>query len=247
MANQVPWLAAAVVLLGWTPAMLAASDTTVHVDEAHPLLQALLDITQSRLQPSGLAIDRSRAQMALSGGAFSSGDFNVRPRWRVDDGVPVLPLVFDLLPIGEDGRGMRTAFLSVAFMQDVAVSKRRLSKGSAVSCDDVGVERRALSATPKRPLLLPCRIGEGVVARRELARGDALRENDVGAPPDVTAGAMVSIDASTGGINVTTLAIALSDAQRGDIVNVRLERPRRTLRTRVTGVAKVQLLDVPLQ
>ena len=67
--------------------------------------------------------------------------------------------------------------------------------------------------------------------------------NDIGRAPDVLIGVPVQVSASNGGINVTTTAIALADARVGDQIDVRLQHPSRTLRTRVIGRGAVQLVD----
>jgi flagella basal body P-ring formation protein FlgA len=51
------------------------------------------------------------------------------------------------------------------------------------------------------------------------------------------------VNVTTGAVSVATTAIALADARVGDQIDVRLQRPARTLRTRVTAPGSVQLID----
>ena len=129
---------------------------------------------------------------------------------------------------------------------DVWVAARRLHKGSAVSCADFIVKRRSARAVPRLALPAPCAVAPESVVLRELAAGDVVRTVDVGRAPDVMAGSSVRLTVAINGISVTTKAIALSDARVGDQIDVRLQRPTRTLRTRVIGPGSVQLLDASL-
>src|SRR5919201_5714480 len=80
--------------------------------------------------------------------------------------------------------------------RELAVAARRLTKGSEVTCADIAVERRNLRWAPKQPLALPCAIPTGSVMLHHLARGDALRRDDIGPALDVTAGSPVRLSVS---------------------------------------------------
>jgi flagella basal body P-ring formation protein FlgA len=107
----------------------------------------------------------------------------------------------------------------------------------------MAVDRREIRQLPKLPLALPCEIPAGFVALRDIAAHDSIRGVDIGKAPDVTAGAPVRVMVSTGGISITASAIALADGRAGDQIEVRMQRPARTLRTRVIGPGAVQLTD----
>ena len=86
---------------------------------------------------------------------------------------------------------------------------------------------------------------QGVICHllRDIAAGAVVRSSDVGKAPAVMAGMPVRVSVATGAINVTTSAVALADASVGDQIDVRLQRPARTLRTRVAGPGVVQLVE----
>jgi len=53
----------------------------------------------------------------------------------------------------------------------------------------------------------------------------------------------VDLTVAVGAINVTIAAVSLADARAGDEIEVRLQRPARILKARVTGPGSAQLLD----
>jgi flagella basal body P-ring formation protein FlgA len=96
-------------------------------------------------------------------------------------------------------------------------------------------------AVPKQALALPCRIGANAVALHDVAEGDALRVDDLGAPLDILAGRPVTLHVAVGVVRVNAQAIALTDARVGDLADVRLLHPSRTLKARVVGPATVEV------
>lgn len=132
---------------------------------------------------------------------------------------------------------------AAAQSHEVWVAARRLHRGSAVACSDFSLQQRAIRPTSAPALAVPCELAPGAVALRELAVGDLVRSADVGAAPAVMAGSAVRLLLQAPGIHVTARAIALADAWVGDRVEVRLDRPARTFKTRVTGPGSVQLTE----
>jgi flagella basal body P-ring formation protein FlgA len=127
--------------------------------------------------------------------------------------------------------------------QPVWIAQRRLRKGSQVACSDFATELRDVDGARRESLPASCEIEPGAAALRDITAGEALRVNDVGRAPDVQVGAPVQVSAAEGGVSVTTTAVALADARVGDEIDVRLQRPARTLRTRVIGRGAVRLVD----
>lgn len=242
------WLCVAMVvaLAGASHASepVAAAALRIDANDTQVLKDRLLALAEERLQPAGLFVDRQRAWMSLSESLPPTHIYEVRPTWSADGQVPPLPLTFELQPAVHSGSGVTPiqATLAVPLLREVGVAARRLRKGSAVTCAEVTIRRRDVGDVPTLPLATPCEMEPGVVALRDIAAGDVIRSADFGRAPDVTAGFPVRVSVAIGGISVTTSAIALADARVGDQIDVRLQRPARTLRTRVTGPGSVQLM-----
>lgn len=232
----------------------AATTTAIQVDNLQSLKLGLLALAQERLQPAGLIVDAQRAWLSLSGPLPSAGMLEVRPTWPADTQAPPMPLVFELRPTlragvaagrAAESQPLR-ATLAVPLLREVWTANRRLRKGSAITCADLGLQRRDMRDMPKSPLALPCEIGPGEVALRDIAASDVVRSTDIGRAPEVAAGTLVRVSVQTNGISVSTTAIALADARVGDRIDVRLPRTTRVLSTRVTGPGRVELQDISL-
>jgi flagella basal body P-ring formation protein FlgA len=225
----------------------------IQADDARALQEELLTVAEERLRPAGLFIERPRASMSLSSPLPSADLFEVRPTWSADARTPPLPLTFELWPGLRSDRSAALesasstrpirATLAVTLLRDVLGATRRLRKGSVVTCTDLSMQRRPIRDVPKLPLAIPCEVAPDAVALRDITAGEVIRSVDVGRAPDVTAGAPVRVSVATRGVSITTGAIALADARVGDQIDVRLQHPTRTLRTRVTGPGSVQLMD----
>jgi flagellar basal body P-ring formation protein FlgA len=221
----------------------AATDVRrIEVDGAQSLQDQLLAMAQERLHGTGLTIDRERVWMSMSTALAAVDRFEVRPTWSAD--APTLPLTFELRPASRAaGAPTIQVTLGVTLLREVWVAERRLRKGSLVSCADLTLQRRRVQDLPRTALAGACEVARDAVSLRDIAAGAVVRSTDVGKAPDVMAGAPVRVSVATGGISVMTSAVALADASVGDQIDVRLQRPARTLRTRVTGPGLVQLVE----
>jgi flagella basal body P-ring formation protein FlgA len=236
-----------VLLLACVPVLSQAREAAIlHVDrsDAGALQSALVDLAQQELQAAGLVLDREHVWLNVSGALPTTDEIEVLPTWSSVAGMPVLPLTFELRSRTNTPapRSVR-ATLAVRLQRAAWVTQRRLRKGSHVSCSDLAVELRDVREVQSGSLQVPCDIEPDISALRDIAAGEVLRTRDIGRAPDVQIGVPVQVTASSGGIDVTTTAIALADARVGDQIDVRLQRPRRTLRTRVVGRGAVQLMD----
>lgn len=218
----------------------------LHIDhnDAGALESALVDLAQQRLESAGLVLDREHVWLNISGALPSTAEIEALPMWSSAVGIPVLPLTFELRPgVAAAAVPPARATLAVRLLRPVWIAKRRLRKGSRVGCGDFSTELRDIRKVQRGSLLTGCEFEPEVSAQRDIAPGDALRASDIGRAPDVVLGAPVRVSASSGSINVTTTAIALADARVGDQIDVRLQHPTRTLRTRVIGRGAVQIAD----
>ena len=246
-----------------------ARELRLEVSDARELQDQLIAFTEAQLRPLGLFLDRQNASMTVSGPLALTGEIIVKPNWQADAQAPALPLTFELrsgvthlaqvAPTSAAATRAATATLVVSLQRDVWVATRRLSKGSPVTSEDLRLERRRardvvesrqlahdaglIAATSRPGVANVANVGTEVVALRDLAAGDVVRESDIGTAPDVMAGRPVRVSVVTGAISVTTTATALADARVGDLIDVRLQRPTRTLQTRVTGPGTAMLLE----
>jgi flagella basal body P-ring formation protein FlgA len=220
----------------WGAPIVSASDK--------PSLQAaLLALTTERFQPMNLHVAGERAWLGLSGPLPEADAFEVEAPWLASSGVPALPLVFQLRPLGGREQQPVQATLAVPLQRQALVATRRLRKGSLVRCADFRMELRDLRDVSALALPVPCQIAAASVALRDMATRDVVRSADVGVAPDVVAGAPVRVSVINNGIEVTTSAIALNDANAGDRLDVRLRHAARTLTTRATGPGTARLVD----
>jgi flagella basal body P-ring formation protein FlgA len=214
----------------------------VRGDDLRSLQDSLLALAADRLRPSGLSIDRARARLSLSAALPAVQTFEVLSAGSQEADPPSLPLRFELRPLAGSAVSLPIQVtLAVALQRDVPVAVRHLSKGSDVTCADITLDRRDIRQSPRLSLPLPCDIPAGTVALHDISRNDVVRSLDIGKVPDVSARTPVHITASAGGVSVTASAIALSDGRVGDRIEVRMQRPARTLRARVIGAGAVQL------
>jgi flagella basal body P-ring formation protein FlgA len=143
--------------------------------------------------------------------------------------------MFVLRPLATPTLAPLRVTLAIALQREVWVAARPLLKGSVVDCSVVMRERRNIQNMPPAPLSGPCNIPLQHVVVRNIGAHDVLRSMDIGIPPAVAAGTPVNVTTAVGGIMVTARAVALTDGMVGDRIEVRLQRPARVRRIRITG------------
>ena len=232
-----------------------ADAVVLHIDtsDMQALKAGLLALTQERLRPLGLVAEERRAWMNLSNPLPATDWLEVRPLWSADADAPQSPFAFELRPtLREEPRSSAAhdsrvrsvqATLTAPVLREVWVATRRLRKGSSATCADLRAELREVRYAPKTPLSAPCEIDSEAVALREIGAGDVMRADDIGRAPDVGLGQQVRVRAASNGVIVTIVARALADAKVGDQVDVRLQHPMRTFRTRVIAPGSVELVE----
>jgi flagella basal body P-ring formation protein FlgA len=227
----------------------AAPAAIIHAQDEQTLKQALVALTQQRLDTARLRIDEEGVWLSLSRPLTDPDVFEVRAAWLAGNEIPASPVKFELLPEGERTRPLQ-ATLVIATLREQWLIKRRLRKGSAVVCDDLSLQWRKVRVGQQSSYAPPnafgaaeCDLANDAVALRDLSARDVVHVGDIGKAPHVMAGSAVRLSVFANAIQVTTTATALADANAGDQIQVRLARPNRTLRTRVTGPGTVQLLE----
>jgi len=222
----------------------AAQERLAATADPRALQEALVALVARSLEPRGFFIDAERAWLNVSRPLPAMGELEVRPLWASADGrAPPLPLAFELRPPGSAGPAAAiNATLAVTLLREVPVATHRIRKGSAVTCADFQVERRALREISSAARTTACDLTEQSVALRELASGDVVNRPDIGPPLAVVAGSPVHVSVESGAVSVTVLATALADGRIGDELDVRLRHPIRTLKARVVAPGAAQLV-----
>jgi len=124
--------------------------------------------------------------------------------------------------------------LTVQTESDVYVLTRPIGSGETPDITALRIERRKLPGLPDAMLRPPPAL-EGVMTRRALAAGEALRRQDLSQRPWIKRGDTVTVIARATGLEVRSEAIALADARPGETVRLRHPVTGRALQGQATG------------
>jgi flagella basal body P-ring formation protein FlgA len=198
--------------------------------------ERLVDLAEQHLRTRDFVLDRASVRIA---GAWPADVVALRLQGR--PGAP-MPLQFELQRAGGE-RSLVT--LAATLQHSVWTAVRPLAKGSRVDCDAVVPTLRRWVGGPVAAAASPARDTAGRcdgVARRSIGAGDTVRAGDIGTAPAVAAGAAVTLRVDSPGIRLALVGTAVDDADVGDVVGVRLQRPPRVLTARVvdTGTARLE-------
>lgn len=101
------------------------------------------------------------------------------------------------------------------------VAARQVTRGSALTADDVRVQQGRLDTLPSRAVMTADQITDAV-ALRDIAPGQAMTLMMVRQPWRVKAGQNVTVTASGGGFSVTSEGRAMNNATTAQLVRVRM-------------------------
>ncbi len=124
----------------------------------------------------------------------------------------------------------------------VAVANRPLSRHSPISQDDIRFEQREISRLSRRYFENPDNL-IGRLPKRSLTKGSVISPRDLDIKKVISKGSRISILAETGGISVRMPGLALSDAGKGDRIQVQNLSSKRKLQATVIapGLVKVTM------
>jgi flagella basal body P-ring formation protein FlgA len=125
-------------------------------------------------------------------------------------------------------RGRMGVFVpfSVGKRAEVAVIRKRVLAGVAITADDVSIEYRASSAlNPAVPSTIL-----GSTAQRELAVGTVVAKGDVVLAPQLPRGTQVTVEMRRGRVRVRGTATLETAARSGEAVTARLSHTRTIVR-----------------
>jgi flagella basal body P-ring formation protein FlgA len=163
-------------------------------------------------------------------------------RWQVRPLAENVPVTAEAVRLGK--LGVRTAvrfsdgrvrWYAIEGYREVLVSAHRIESGVAVGGEDARLESRdviALGCAPLRELPQT----KGWRTRRALAEGEALCASTIEPSPDVERNGPVKLTAGSGGIQVSRVLTAASDARTGERVR---------LRDAATGISLIGIVTGP--
>ncbi|MFW6164431.1 MAG: flagellar basal body P-ring formation chaperone FlgA [Planctomycetota bacterium] len=160
----------------------------------------------------------------------------LRPGQRLLGSVPVT------ITVTREGRavGRATAVLGVRVFQRMLVARRRIRRGERLAKDMVRLQRGELTsatsdvATDLRQVL-------GAEARRDIPAFAAITDQMLAAPRVVRRGALVTLVASKGRLQVTTVGIAEQDGSVGQSIRVRNKDSQNIVHGRVLDAKTVEV------
>jgi flagella basal body P-ring formation protein FlgA len=133
-----------------------------------------------------------------------------------------------------------TATVSVVSLQRIAILQRDYARGDELNADDFSYELRAVDHGDE--LVDPRILGAGVVARKALTAGSAVRLEDVDLPEVVKRGDVVQILIANPGFTIRSQGVAARDGALGDRIPVEMEGSTRKLIGRVVGRNQVEVV-----
>ena len=222
-------VSAAILLM--SAASAAASPSDVCSFARQQLLSALAD-RKGRVEAAAIS---KPCEVSLPEGAVKLASrfaaTRVRPRMIVWVDVRVNGRLQQSVPVTLDVHWYRAAL----------VARESLAAKVPLSADRFSLEEVDAAATRGEPLMAAQL--QGMRLRRELEAGAVLGSEDVESQPDVIAGEKVDVYAAAGRVVVRTVGIAQRDGFAGDPINARLEKANESVRVRVIGKNRAQVIE----
>jgi flagellar basal body P-ring formation protein FlgA len=147
------------------------------------------------------------------------------------------------LPGSAIARKLRfTGSISESF--EALVPTRAIAQGEVMRASDLVPARRPKSEAAPNVIREP-EQAVGMVAKRPLRAGQAIRESDFAKQEMVARNETVTISYEVPGINVSIRGQALEPGAQGDLINVLNVQSKKTLQATVTGRGRVSVGNTP--
>jgi flagella basal body P-ring formation protein FlgA len=121
-------------------------------------------------------------------------------------------------------------------------ASRAIARDEAVTSADIAMVEEEWPSVPLTRLPSEDEL-VGLKARRHIAAGEPLTATVLDVPPLIRSGDVVTMTATVGAVQVTAAGTASSSGERGDIIRVTPRPNGRTVRARITGQAKVEVVQ----
>ncbi|MEO2068742.1 MAG: flagellar basal body P-ring formation chaperone FlgA, partial [Desulfurobacteriaceae bacterium] len=145
--------------------------------------------------------------------------------------------------IFRNGKPVKRVFITlrVEKKQSVVVAKKNIPKGKIITFEDLEVVK--LPESKAKNTFLSKEEVIGRVARRDIRKGEVIRERDILPHFIVFKGKPVKVVYSSGTIHIEILGIALENGSLGDIIKVKNISTGKVLLCRVIGNGIVKFLS----
>jgi flagella basal body P-ring formation protein FlgA len=142
-----------------------------------------------------------------------------------------------------DGKDVGRLTLSgwVNRYEPVVCTTRYISRGEILSNDDIVLKKINISKAPAR-LVRVAANAVGKQVKSSLKAGGVVRHNLLESPPMIEKGSQVKILATSGGIQVTTIGIAMDEGREGDQIKVENIASKKLIVGRVASRSTVEVL-----
>jgi flagella basal body P-ring formation protein FlgA len=142
-----------------------------------------------------------------------------------------------------DGSNTWSFYVSTKVLKysGVVVANKALSRGDSISLSDLRIETKEVS-TLSNGYVTSKHDALGMIIKRSIRAGEALRQNSMSPPLLVDKGDQVMVTASTGKLSVSTHGIALADGRMGEQIRVKNLRSEKVIRARITDKGRVMVL-----
>lgn len=161
---------------------------------------------------------------------------SLRPGQRLLGSVPVT------ITATREGRaiGRATAVLAVRVFQQMVMARRRIRRGEVIAKGMVRLQRGELTSATSE-VAAELRQVLGAEARRDIPAFAAITAQMLAAPRLVRRGALVTLLARKGRLQVTTLGIAEQDGAQGQLIRVRNRDSQKIVHGRVLDAETVEV------
>jgi flagella basal body P-ring formation protein FlgA len=226
--------------LTFSAVLAAPSAATPH--DLNSLRAELVKEANSLWNSHGWSLDPDHAWVTLAAPLPEAAEMVIRPLFSASPEAPRMPLQFEIAANGA-AAPVRVS-LAAAVLHEEWVARKRLIRGTPVSSADFSHQfLRWQGEGGSLPRV--CALAEGSVALRELSAGDRVQPTDLGAAPAVMANSAVTVTVALNGVEVSTTGTALSDANDGESLSVRLQNPLRVVQVRVVGSGQTIVASAP--
>jgi flagella basal body P-ring formation protein FlgA len=148
------------------------------------------------------------------------------------------PMRFVMM-VGRVRRGVAVATVKV--VGSYARAARAIGRHEAISADAVDIVRGEIEAVGLKRLPATANV-VGLIARRDIAAGEALTQAVLQVPPAVRSGDEVVVTVVTGAVRVSAMGMASGSGHEGEMIRV-VPHNGRLLKARITGPGAVEVVQ----